>query len=53
MSGKTFQVFTRQILAVPMEGGWFIAEKVTAGTIHSDEVTTTECMVKSTVVPYQ
>ena len=43
MSGKTFQVFTRKVLTMPMEaGGWFIAEKITAVTIHSNEVTTTE-----------
>ena len=37
MSGKTFQVFARQILAIPVDGGFIIAEKVTAATIH-DEV---------------
>ena len=39
MSGRTFQVFTRQVLAMPMEGGWVIAEKFTSATVHGNEVT--------------
>jgi len=41
MGEGTFQVsqFTRQILAIPTEGGWLVAEKLTAAThIYSNEV---------------
>ena len=31
-------MFTRQLLAIPVDGGLLIAEKVTAATFHHEEV---------------
>lgn len=45
MAGR-FEVFTRQILAIPVDGGLLIAERIQAGTI------TTEGEVKPEVKPY-
>ena len=41
MNRGTFQIFTRQVLAIPVDGGIVIAEKLQSRTIYAEEVTVT------------
>ena len=49
MSRAAIQVITRQVLAIPVDGGIVIAEKFQSRTIHTEEVTVTTMWLANVV----